>query len=420
MTNIMFMKKLLAACLFMVSLLNASYVFSANTEISQKTYKKISAIQELISEENYAEALVDLKDLEESLSPSYGLALVLQLHAQTLLAQDSDKNLNQAQGLFIKALDLNALPLNQEVGLAANVAQLYLAQEKLDDAIKTLSPRLSKAEKDDKAKKQLSAQPYIVLGASYQLKQNYKQAITWLEKGIALADAKKSKVQENWLQMLMASYYQLKNYPKAIAVLDRLITVNPSKEDYWLQQASMYQMLDDSKNALVVLETAYVRNILTKKGAFTIFVQLLIQEEIPDRAGRILSKLLDEGKIELTEKKWKLLASAWLQARERNLAANALLKAAEIQKDGVVFYRVAQLELENQNYAKSAELFQKARQVGLNSERSAYSLLFQGNACHQAENFKCAREYFLKAQKEPITTTQAKAWLDYMMQMDQL
>lgn len=420
MINLMFMKKLIPALLLIVSVLNSPLAFSANTEISQKTYKKISAIQELISEENYAEALVDLKDLEEGLSPSYGLALVLQLHAQTLLAQDSDKNLNKAQGLFVKALDLNALPLNQEVGLAANVAQLYLAQEKLNEAIKTLAPRLNKAEKDEKAKKQLSAQPYIVLGASYQLKQDYAQAINWLEKGIALADLKKSKVQENWLQMLMASYYQMKNYPKAIGVLDRLITINPSKEDYWLQQASMYQMIEDSKNALVVLETAYVRGVLTKESAFTIFVQLLVQEEIPDRAGRILSKLLDEGKIELTEKKWKLLASAWLQARERNLAADALLKAAEIQKDAVVFYRVAQLELENQNYAKSAKLFQKARKIGLNAERSAYSLLFQGNACHQNKDFKCAREYFLKAQKEPVTTTSAKAWLDYMMQMNQI
>lgn len=419
----------LTLCLLSFSLL------AANTEISQKTYKKISQAQELISAEQYSQALEQLTELKDSLSPSYGLALVLQLQGQTLLAQDADKNLEATQVLFQQALALNVLPLNQQVSLAANSAQLYLADEKVAKAITLLQPILQHAMQDKKMAAQLAAQPFIVLGAAYQLEQNFKQAIHWLSLGVQSADNKKQKVAENWLQMLMASHYQLKEYRAATQVLERLIVLKPKKESYWLQQASIFQLLQDSKSALATLEAAYVHQVLEKESAYIIFVQLLIQQGIPDRAARILSQLIKADKITLTENNWKLLASAWLNARERNMAAQALSQAGDLavaqvlkeqgtpadkSKAAELYFRAGQLALENEEYKQAQQFFSTARKQGLSGEKRALSLLFQGNACHQIKNFSCAREYFLKAQKQPDTSVSAKSWLDYMMQMEQI
>ena len=39
-------------------------------------------------------------------------------------------------------------------------------------------------------------------------------------------------------------------------------------------------------------------------------VQLLLNQGLPERAGRVLNKLMQEQQIEINERNWRLLASA--------------------------------------------------------------------------------------------------------------
>jgi predicted Zn-dependent protease len=77
---------------------------------------------------------------------------------------------------------------------------------------------------------------------------------------------------------------------------------------------------------LNVLQLAYVRNVLVKEDGLITLAQLLITQGVPDRAGRILLELLEQKKIELSDNNWKLLASAWMQSRERKQAIQAFFK----------------------------------------------------------------------------------------------
>ena len=426
------MSKKIAVLIFSVisSLVFFSFNASAaNQSLSPKTYQALNGIQALLSENKFSEVEEGLKDLEENLSPGFGLALTYQIHAQLFLAQE---NSSQALIYFNKALDLEAMKAVQAVSLATNVAQLYLADSQIKEAITVLQARIEAAEKESMGS--TNSMAYITLGSSFQLKQDFKNAIIWLKQGIA----RSKQPRENWLQMLMAAHYQLKQYTDAIEVLDQLIVINETKEEYWLQQASLHQLLNKPKDALKVLQLANVRNILVKEDGLIILVQLLITEGVPERAGRILQQLIEQEKIELTEDNWKLLASAWLQSRERKQAVEAFINAAEFalltadnlsnesdlikakQEAAKLYYRSAQLQFDESDYKGAITSFTQARELGLVGKKVGLSLLMQGNAYFELEDYQNAKVYFSKALEEPSSTNSAKAWLDYMQQLELL
>jgi tetratricopeptide (TPR) repeat protein len=411
-----------------------SFNATANQSLSPKTYQALNDIQALLTENKFSEVEEGLKDLEENLTPGFGLALTYQIHAQLFLAQE---NSTQALNYFNKALALEALKATQAVSLATNVAQLYLADSQIGEAISVLQIRIEAAENEKLGS--ANSMAFITLGSAFQLKQDFKNAIVWLKQGIE----RSKRPRENWLQMLMAAYYQLKQYPEAISVLDQLIVINETKEEYWLQQASLQQMLNKPKEALKILQLANVRNILVKEDGLIILVQLLITEGVPERAGRILQVLLEQEKITLNDENWKLLASAWLQSRERKQAITAFINAAEYslqlvekslkeqedvnvnqlearQEAAKLYYRSAQLQFDESDFKGAVSSFAKARALGLTGKKRGLSFLMQGNAYFELEDYQNAKVYFSKALAEPNSTNSAKAWLDYMQQLEVL
>lgn len=410
----------LSLCLLLLSLssANSSANSTSNQSLSPKTYQALNDIQQLLADKQYVQVEQELTALEESLNPGFGLALTYQIHAQLFLAQDNN---SQALVYFNKSLQLEAMKATQAVSLATNVAQLYLADGAINNALTVLAPRIAAAEKEKP--ESTNAMAFITMGSAYQLQENYAQAIHWLQQGIERAD----KPRENWLQMLMAAHYQQKQYKQAIAVLDRLITLNGSKEEYWLQQASLYQAMNNSKGALNVLQLAHVRGVLAKEDGLILLVQLLISEGIPERAGRILLSLLTDNKIEITEDNWQLLASAWIQGRERLKAIAAFTQAAEMAIDSKqksskaaanLYYRIAQIQFDEGLFLAAASSFEKARSLGISDKKVGLSLLLQGNAYFELEEYSEAKLYFSKALKEASSTNSARGWLDYMEQLE--
>lgn len=429
----MMMKKhFLFYCVFILSILAASFSASAKTganqSLSPKTYEKLNDIQSLLSEGNYVDVKKELLELEADLSPGFGLALTYQIHAQLYLSQE---NTAQTIVYFNKALQLEALKAVQAVSIATNVAQLYLSNGDTDAAIKVLKPRIVAAE----AEKQNSttSMAYITLGSAYQVKGNFRDSIPWLKGGIA----RSAKPRENWLQMLMAAHYQLKEYPQAVDLLSQLIVINESKEEYWLQQASLYQLQQKPKKALEVLELAYIRGWLKKEDGLILLVQLLVTQGIPERGGRFLHEMLQRDLVELTESNWSLLASAWIQGRERKSAIMALENAAllseEIDRDSSeknnvkdtlknkaasLYYRAAQLQFDEGLFSGSIKNYEKALKLGLPKKKIGTAKLMQGNGYFEMKNYTMAKVYFSKALAEPSSSNGARAWLNYMQQLE--
>ena len=114
---------------------------AANNSLSPSTYEALNAIQEQLAAQQYSEAEEALLELEDDLTPGFGLALSYQLHGQLYLLQEKN---NEAITWYSKALSLNALAPAQESALSTTLAQLHLAAENTSAAIAELEPRLTK------------------------------------------------------------------------------------------------------------------------------------------------------------------------------------------------------------------------------------------------------------------------------------
>lgn len=386
-------------------------------------YRILNEIQGQLSENHLDEAKAQLEKFENKLDPSFALALAYQLHGQLFLMQEDTQ-----QGLqyFQKALDLNVLEPAQEVNIATTVAQIQLSMEQPKAAYAALVSRVNKVldkevevqeQRNKKRDNEMSApvrlvqpQAFITLATACQLQKDYKTSIPWLEKALARTE----EAKENWLLMLMVAHYQEKNYQAAANVLNDLIRVNPSKEDYYTQQAAMYQLLEQPKLALRSLELGYGAGHLTQSSHIMQLVQLLINQNVPERAARILSKHLDDKTIELSDSNWRILAAAWMQSREREQAAATLVLASEKQKDGKLLLRAAQLRAQDANHSNALKNAQRALQKGLDDKDKAQALMLAASSAYELKDLATARRYFQQALAYASVASNAKSWLDYI------
>lgn len=406
---------------------------NTDTSLTPALYKTLNEIQDQLSAQEYEQVAARLTKLEEDLKPSFGLALVYQLHGQFWLLQEKpEKGLE----FFQKALELNVLAPAQEAGIATTAAQILLSLDRADDAYNDLEPRLKRIlakEKEDNDKprkgrrykenegdedkqiRYIQPHSFVTAATACQMKKRYDKSIPWLKQAVSRSETPK----ENWLLMLMVALYQEKQYAASIEVLDDLIRLNPSKEDYWQQQAALYQILEQPNKALRTLELGYAGGYIEKPTTIMQLVQLLINNGIPERAGRILQKHLNDESLELNDRNWKILASAWQQSREHAKAAVALIEASEYMEDGSLIYRAAQLQLQIGEYRNAIDNAKKAIKKGLNEKDESNALMLVASSAYELNEYDLSRQYFQRALQFANTASSAKNWLDYLAALEE-
>ncbi|WP_430462500.1 hypothetical protein ACQUQU_06850 [Thalassolituus sp. LLYu03] len=409
-------------------LLLASAALCAQETLSPSTYKQLNEIQGLLGEAKYPEAKAALDDLVDDLKPGFGLALTCELYGQYFLLQEKP---NDALIWYRKSLAQDALTPVQEAGLATTTAQLMLSLDDTKGAVAELAPRLEKLlkqEESDSAKAKASGKApslvipplaFATLGSAYHLLADYHNSVLWTERAVSRARSKGEAVKEPWLQMLMAGYYQLKNYQRTAEVIDDLLRLNPEREDYWAQQASMYQLLEKPELALRSLELGYAGGYLKKPDSILFMVQLMIGQNLPERAGRILNKHLQDGTIELNERNWRLTAMAWQQGREREKAIGAMNQAAVFMEDGSLLLLSGQLAMQDGDFALALKQAEAAVAKGLKDKDQPKARMLAGSAALELKDLATARRYFQQGLSYADSASNARAWLDYIAALEE-
>ncbi len=398
---------------------------AATPSLSPATYNSLNEIQSALGETRFEDARNQLDDLIGDLKPGFGMALAYELYGQLFLLQD-----NNREGLrwYQKSLAEEALTPAMEAGMATSVAQLLLAEDDIQAAVDVLAPRLSKLSTEEarqqQARKEAASaiiQPlaYATLGSAYHLLKDYKQSTTAFEEAIRRATSKGESPRENWLQMLMSGYYQLGDYQATARVLADLIRINPGKEDYWVQRASMFQLLNKQAEALSSLETGYAAGYVSKTSNILLLSQLLISQGVPERAARILEQYLTQPDSESREEDWRLLGMAWQQGRERLAAIEAINKAAEFSDDGKLPMFAARLAYQDNNAQLVLSQIDLALNKGLETDQKAQAFMLAGSSALQLDDRAAARRYFQQALQHPHTAANARSWLNYIDALDQ-
>lgn len=352
-----------------------------------------------IEEGKNGEALKKLKKLASSNKiKNYDAAVINQTMG---FAENNLGNFTTAAKHFIKALSLNALPKDVAHELNYSTAQLLIHIDKPKEGLKYLSKWFAD---EPKAK----GDAHILAATAYYYLEDYKQLIIHVEKALPLS----SNPPLNWYELLLAGYYETKEYKKSSALLEKIINKYPQKTVYWLQLAEIYQRQKQDKKALAIYELAYTKELL-KKDDIIRLINNYLYLEMPYKAAMVLEKGLAIGDINPDMKMLTLLADSWLLAQENEKAKSVFKEIIKKFNDDKARLRLGQLYIESEQWQEVIDVLDVKLQSDDKTLMSKVNLLL-GIAQYHSEDLNKATRAFTHALSDKSTEEQAKWWLEHL------
>lgn len=371
--------------------------------IRESIYRQLSEAQEAAEKEQYDDALEVLDDLRDDGGlNSYERAQVWNIYAYIHIAQD---HYGRAIEAYERLLDQENLPLGLETSTRYSLAQLYFGNDEYEKAATTLETWFEQA--DDPA-----PDAYILLGNAYYSLSDYQRALGPAQKGVELARQRDKPVKEHWWQLLRALHYELGELDRVAEILEHLVERYPRK-DYWMQLASIYGEMDRPDKQLRVLDMAYQQDMLTGESELINLAQLLMQQDIPYRAAKVIQEGLDEGVVERNVRHLRLLAQAYRMAKEDRAALEPLRAAAEMSGEGDLYMQLAYSYSNLNRWPEAAEAARDALDKG-GLERPGQAHLFRGTALFNAGELEAAKASFRVATEYEGSARQARQWLSHV------
>lgn len=377
--------------------------------MSESTYNRLNKVAELIGEEKYSEAVSELEDLRGSRLSDFEKATVEQ-YLGFLAAQR--ERYPDAIDHFSEAVQLNQLSNQTHFEMILQIAQLYNALERYDEALEQLDFWFCvSAEQARKV-----AEVWVLKASLHLQKDDYPEALAAMNQAIEIAD----QVPESWYRTKLGILLELEDYSPAAEVAKILIEVNPDRKEYWSQLSGIYLELGQNRNAMATLHLAYRRGLLDRGSEFTQLAALLQQMEAPRLAAEVLQDGLESGYIEATANNWEMTAGAWYQARELDRSLEAYEKAGRLSDSGKIDFQRASIMIAEENWEGALAAATRALQKGdLVESQEGTAYLLVGMAQFNLDNLDAAEQAFIRASNYGTLRPAAREWLNHIEQTRQ-
>lgn len=365
---------------------------------------------EMLQNDQFPEALTALDALVNRLGSSmkpFDLASVLQIRGSALVNLERYAD---AIRDFERAIQLDALPPEQNDQLLFNVAQLYFQQERYRESISTFERWLKYAEAPD-------ANVYFMLAAAHYYLDEYSKARPHAERAKQLA----AEPDKRHFDLLNILYSELNLPAQRTKLLQEIISIWPSDPSYWKQLAAIHMEQGRERDAFTTLELAYKSGLIDGEQDIVSLAQFYSVFNNPFRGGQMLEEEMKKGRVERSTKNLELLSQLWSQAREHRRAIPVLEEAARSSDSGMLSYRLGQVLLSDENNADAEKAFEAAIRKGDLSEsaRSDVWMLLGTARFNQAGPGDRAKrneadQAFASAERFAVTRTRAKEWREYI------
>lgn len=373
--------------------------------IRESVYRQLSEAQEAAEEEQFGDALAVLDKLRDDGGlNSYERAQVWNIYAYIHIAND---DYARAIESYEQLLRQENLPLGLETSSRYSLAQLYFGNENYENAAATLETWFEQAEDP-------APDAYILLGNAYYSLGEYRRAVDPAQKGIELAKQRGNPVREHWWQLLRALHYELGELDRVAEILEHVVERFP-KKDYWIQLASIYGEMDRPDKQVRVLDMAYQQDLLTGERELINLAQLLMQQDIPYRAAKVIQAGMDQDLVERNVRNLRLLAQAYRMAKEDRAALEPLRAAAAMSGEGDLYMQLAYSYSNLKRWPEAASAARDALDKG-GLDRPGQAHLFRGTALFNAGELEAAKASFRAATEYERSAGQARQWLDHVNQ----
>ena len=361
-------------------------------DLREADQKKLSKAQDLIGEDN-AKAQELLQDVIDKSKSNYAKAFAHQLLSSVYseLEQD-DKAISEQQA----ALDSNGLPNDAHFGAMYRLAQMQVQAEKYQDALTTLDTWATEGGKT-------TADSDALRGNIYYRLDKYQDAINAINK----ANAASEKANDGWNQILMASYFELNQFPQAAEVAKAQLAKNPKDMKLVKQLATVYVQGDNYPAAMELLSKAKNDGLITTSDDYVQLAKLYANAEKPKDAAAVLKEGLDKGIVSGDYENYRLLGDTSAQAEDDAGALAAYAKASPLAKDGYVDYQRGYLLYYTEHPQEAKAAMDLAIQKG-NIKQEGEAYLIRGDVNSELNQDAAAMADWQKAAGYPSTKTMAE------------
>ncbi len=298
---------------FLVCLLFPVAATAGKFLVSESAYRVLSEAEEQLQQQEYALAVETVdRALDKRSLNDYERALFQRLAGNALIGAGDHA---AAAVRFEKVLAGGTLPDAVRDQLRYGLAQLYLHEERYNEALALLKDWMRGVERP-------SAEACFLLASAYAALERLLEALEWGERGLAQTEAP----DERQYEFVAGLNLSLKRYPRAAELFELLVENYSRTARHWRQLSAVYAELERTERALAVAELGYLQGVLTSNADVNRLANLYLHRRLPYKAGVLLERALkSSGGFDAA--RYRLLAGAWSAAREYARALAPLEKA---------------------------------------------------------------------------------------------
>ena len=370
--------------------------------VRERVYQKLSEAQTAVEAEDWETAFDRLDDVKRmrDLEP-HELAQLWTAYGYAYYVRE---RYDESIAAYETVLAQPDLPDPLIASTRYTLAQLEVQTEDYAGAVAHLEWWLDHAENP-------GPEPFVLLGQTYYQLGRTADAVTPVERAVAIAEARDQAPRESWYALLRVFHHELGNRARLLEVLETLVTRFPSK-DYWLHLAAVYDEAGDKTRRLAAYEAAYDQGFLDAGPERLTLAQLRLQAGLPWAAAELLKDGLSSGLIADEARHWRLLSQAYTLAHEHRASIAALRHAAALSDDGELDARIAQSHALLEDWDDAIAAARTALSKGVTDPHEMHILI--GMALYELDRWDEAKTAFAAARQSEAGRRTAVEWLDYI------
>jgi len=369
--------------------------------VSKDVYDRITKAQDAVDAKDYQGALRILNSLyNPDKLTEYEQANVLNYIGFVYYNQDDIAN---AIRTYERMVAIPSLEPQMKKQTTYTMAQLYTMEEQYVRALTTL-------DKWFVLETNPAPEPFILKAQNLYQVQRYSDMIQPIENAMRVAVAREKPVKEDWYVLLNFAYFQQEDYRK-VRDIQKIMLVNWPKKRYWFSLAGAYTELGEDENLINAYAAAFDQRMLEKESELVTMAQLYMQREVPYKAGRLLEREMESGRVSKNAKNYRLLSQAWQLSMEDEKAIPALTEAARLSSEGELDVRLGNALLNTGKYNDCVTSVKAGiRKGGLKSPDNAQISL--GMCLYNLRQYRAAITAFQSAAKTSRSRRISNQWIN--------
>lgn len=251
---------------------------------------------------------------------------------------------------------------------------------------------------------------YILYAQNLYQESKYAEMVEPIETAMEVAVKRELSPKEDWYVLLNFAYFQQENYAK-VRDIQKILLANWPKKRYWFSLAGAYTELGEDDNLMAAYDAAHTQGLLETEAELSTMAQLYMQHEVPYKAGVLLEKEMEAGRVSKSGKIYRLLSQAWTLAQEDEKSIPALQEAAKLSDDGELNLRLGNAHLNLGQYGECvAAINDGIRKGGIKSPDNAQ--ISMGMCLYNQKKYNDAIKAFREAGKTKRSARIAEQWVN--------